>query len=411
MHRTHSRLYLVLAATAMLLISACSSEPAATATPTKTPQAAQDTVAVNPTLAVATSIPTVTAGVPTTLTPVVESTASPTSQPEPHGMEGWIGPVDYPDNVNPLTGEILSDPPALDRRPIAVKISNYPAQYVRPQSGLDMADLVFEHYAEGGVTRLTAVYYGQGAEQVGSVRSGRLIDLEIPAMYQAAFAYSGSSIGVRVRIRSSDFFDRVISPDFGYGEPYFYRVPRDGVAFEHTLYADLYDIWAWLENNDNNSRPDLEGLVFSEEIPEGDTGASAENITVGYIAGDSQVEWVYSAASGRYLRWQGGVAHTDRVSGAQLSAANVVILGAHHEDTDILEDNVAGGHYSIEIQLWGEGPATVFRDGLRYEGRWHRTDRADMTTFTDLEGTPLPFKLGNTWFQIVPLGFDRLIVE
>ena len=35
---------------------------------------------------------------------------------------------------------------------------------------------------------------------VGSIRSGRLIDLEIPRMYDAAFAYSGSSAGVRQRM-------------------------------------------------------------------------------------------------------------------------------------------------------------------------------------------------------------------
>ncbi|RMF36206.1 MAG: DUF3048 domain-containing protein, partial [Chloroflexi bacterium] len=85
---------------------------------------------------------------------------------------------------------------------------------MRPQAGLSFADLVFEHYAEGGVTRFTAVFLGHDAEKVGSIRSGRLIDLEIPAMYKAMFAYSGSSGGVKERIRNADFFpDRVISPD------------------------------------------------------------------------------------------------------------------------------------------------------------------------------------------------------
>jgi hypothetical protein len=326
-------------------------------------------------------------------------------------MEGLIGPEAYDPGVNPLTGLTVADPSTLERRPVAVKVSNSPARYVRPQSGLDKADLVFEHYAEGGVTRLTAVYYGQGANQVGSVRSGRLIDLEIPVMYQAAFAYSGSSIGVRDKIRASSFIDQVISPDFGYGEPYFVRMPRDGVPFEHTLFADLYDIWAWLNNNDDNARPDLKGLAFSEAVPESADAGEARDIFVGYIAGECQVKWVYSPGTGRYLRWQGGEAHTELLSGAQLSAANIVVVSAHHEDTDILEDNVGGGHYSIEIQIWGEGPATLFRDGLRYEGRWHRNDSKNMLTFTDLEGNVLPFKPGNTWFQLVPLGFNQLIVE
>lgn len=407
--RSTKRIFLLFLGLLLLLsLAACSAEPTATATPTKTPQPAEETGTTS-------GEPVATAAGPTaipTFTPaaVVEPTAvPPTETPTPAPViEGLIGPDEYPDDVNPLTGLVMADPTVLDRRPIAVKISNSPARYVRPHSGLDKADLVFEHYAEGGVTRLTAVFYGQGADTVGSVRSGRMIDLEIPAMYQAAFAYSGSSAGVKQLIRAADFFSRVISPDFGYGEPYFYRVPRDNVAFEHTLFADLYDIWAWLDSKNDNERPALHGLAFIEEPPAG--GALASSVFVGYIAGESQVKWVYNAGTGRFLRWQGGEAHTV-VDGTQLSAANVLIVGAHHENTDILEDNFGGGHYSIQIQVWGEGPATLFRDGQRYEGRWARAERADMLTFTDLDGNVLPLKPGNTWIELVPLGFSQLIVE
>ncbi len=400
------RYVVVLWGLAALLLAGCSSEPAATPTPTRTPQpegGQSQPAASLPAQAVPTAIPTFTAAASE---PTVDV---PTFTPTPEAVAGLIGPDTYPPDVNPLTGLTVTDPTVLDRRPLAVKISNSPMRYVRPQTNLDKADLVFEHYAEGGVTRLTAVFYSQGAGQVGSVRSGRLIDLEIPAMYQAAFAYSGSSVGVKAKIRGSDFFDRVISPDFGYGEPYFYRVLKEGWPIEHTMYADLFDIWAWLASKDNNIRPELKGLAFSEVAPEG--GAPAGNVLVGYIAGESVVKWVYSPSTGRYLRWQGGEAHTEALSGAQLSAANVLVVGAHHEDSDILEDNFGGGHYSIEIQVWGEGPATLFRDGMRYEGRWKRVNRDDMLAFTDLNGNILPFKPGNTWFQMVPLGFDKLIVE
>ncbi|MBN1315862.1 MAG: DUF3048 domain-containing protein [Anaerolineales bacterium] len=393
--------FLALVVFPVLVLSACSSEPEATATPTKT--SAPVEIQSEATNTVVVQIPT--------FTPKPDTTPTQTSTPEPtptEVIEGLIGPDKFKEGVNPLTGLTVDDPANLDRRPIAVKISNSPAKYVRPHSGLDKADLVFEHYAEGGVTRLTAVFYGQNSDKVGSVRSGRLIDLEIPAMYQAAFAYSGSSAGVKQKIRNVDFFDRVISPDFAYGEPYFYRVPKDGVAFEHTLFADLYDIWAWLDEKENNERPDLTGMAFLQSPPEG--GTEAKTVQIGYIAYESQVEWVYSAGTGQYLRWQGGEAHKV-VDGTQLSAANVIVVGAHHQNTDILEDTFGGGHYSIEIQVWGEGPASLFRDGMRYEGRWSRTNRDDVLSFTDLEGNVLPLKPGNTWFEMVPLGFDKLVVE
>jgi hypothetical protein len=391
----------ILITTMLILLAACGTEP--TSTPTAAPAATLPPAA--PPSASPTSIPTFTPS------PQQLTTEAPTPPPDvlPRTIEGLIGPNEFAADVNPLTGRTVADPATLDRRPIAVKISNSPAQFVRPQSGLNRSDLVFEHYAEGGVTRLTAIYYSQGADAVGSVRSARLIDLEIPAMLQSAFAYSGSSAGVQTRIRASDFFDRVLSPELGFGEPFFFRVPREGVPFEHTLFADLSAIWDWLARNNMNSRPALGGLAFSEAVPAG--GSPATRIYIGYVAQESQVEWVYTPGTGTYLRWQGGQPHSDALTGEQLSAANVVIVSAHHQETDFLEDNVAGGHFSIEIQIWGQGPATLFRDGQRFEGRWQRMDRNAMLAFYDLNGAILPFKPGNTWFQVVPLGFDQLQVS
>jgi hypothetical protein len=393
----------ILITTALLLLSACGAEP--TSIPALTAPPATAVPQAPPPSASPTSIPTFS---PSPQQPTAEASPPPPDV-QPGTVEGLIGPHDFASDVNPLTGRTVADPATLDRRPIAVKISNSPAQFVRPQSGLDRADLVFEHYAEGGVTRLTAIYYSQGADTVGSVRSARLIDLEIPAMLQAAFAYSGSSAGVQARIRASDFFDRVISPELGFGEPFFYRVPREGVPFEHTLFADLSAIWDWLARNNLNARPKLDGLAFNEAVPAG--GSPAARVFIGYVAQESQVEWVYMPGTGTYLRWQAGQPHSDALTGEQLSAANVVVVSAHHQETDFLEDTVGGGHFSIEIQVWGEGPATLFRDGRRCEGRWQRTDRNAMLAFYDLDGVVLPFKPGNTWFQIVPLGFDQLQVS
>jgi hypothetical protein len=391
MHTRINRIGWGLMIVMLFLLAACGAEPtsiaALTAAPaTMTPEV-QPPSASHPTAAVPTPLPS----------------------PQPRTVENLIGPDEFALNVNPLTGRTVADATTLDRRPIAVKISNSPAQFVRPQSGLNRADLIFEHYAEGGVTRLTAVYYSQGADAVGSVRSARLIDLEIPAMLQSAFAYSGSSAGVQARIRASDFFERVISPELGFGEPYFFRVPREGVPFEHTLFADLSAIWDWLARNNMNARPGIRGLAFSREVPTG--GSLATRVFIGYLAQESQVEWVYTPGTGTYLRWQGGQRQNDALTGEQLSFANVVVLSAHHQETDFLEDNVGGGHFSIEIQIWGQGPATLFRDGQRFEGRWERTDRNTMLAFYDLNGAILPFKPGNTWFQVVPLGFDQLQVS
>lgn len=379
----HRRGYLaIVVGLTLLLVSGCggSETPTATVTPTRTPQPTATVMLVPPTVTpTATPLPTT----PTPTTIAVE----------------MVTP--FPPDVNPLTGLQVADPTMLDHSPLAIKISNSPE--VRPQSGLNSADLIFEHYAEGGITRFTAVFYGTYPERVGSVRSGRLIDLEIPAMYQAPFAYSGSSAGVKERYRNSDLFpERIMSPDFGVGAPAFYRVPREGMAFEHTLFADPLALRQLAIERGVDQRPTFPRLMaFSESLPTIQGIQNATRVAIDYDA--SKTQWDYDPTSGRWLRTTAGVPHTDYLTGEQLRFANVIILYANHLETDILEDTWGGGHMSIEVQIWGQGPALVLRDGKMIPGFWQRSARGEMLTFIDGEGKALPLKPGNTWFEAVPL--------
>ncbi len=328
--------------------------------------------------------------------------------PQPPGQ---IGPLDFPPDVNPLTGETVSDPSLLDRRPLAIKISNYPA-CVRPQSGLSLADLVFEHYAEGGTTRFTAIFYSHNAPKVGSIRSARLIDLELPAMYRALFAFSGASDGVLKKLEAADFKDWIISPEFEPGHDAFYRVPKESLRGdcqlqEHTLFTSTDLLWADATTKGINVRQSLPGMAFNAAPPAG--GEPATTISLAYTA--AYVRWKYNAEVGRYFRYADGFTHTDASTGAPITAANVVVVFAHHQTTDIIEDFVGydprtkkGGNYSLEIQLWGVGPAIVYRDGLAYQVTWIRQERFSVLGLVDAAtGQLLPLKPGNTWFELVNL--------
>jgi hypothetical protein len=399
----------------VLLLIGCQTEPTATspglgAGSTPIPLSPTPTQTILPTstntpISIPTSLPPISTAeivVEDTAVPTPTFTPLPANTPEPSAtptIEGLIGPANFPTNINPLTGEVVRDPDVLNRRPLAIKVSNAPA-IVRPQAGLNSADLVFEHYAEGGLTRFTAVFYTHDADPVGSVRSGRLIDMEIAQMYDAAFAFSGASGPIKQMVRESNFFDRVISPDYGHGG--FWRVEDPSKAIEHTMFTSTYNLRWILEQRGQEVPPQFQnGMAFLAEplVP----GPSASRIEIGYDG--TNVYW--SSINGRYYRWTNGLIHTDANTDDQLNFQNIIVLAAHHQNTDFLEDN---NNYSIQIQLWGEGPVSVFRDGQRIDGLWQRTDPSHMLTFTDLEGNILPLAPGNTFFQIVPLGFDRLTV-
>jgi hypothetical protein len=387
-------------------LPACREPPQPTATPTRTPHG-------EPTL------------VPTTPAPIQVTTPTPlltnTPRPSPTAADTRLQ-VEFPPDVNPLTGEKVADPAVLDRRPLAVKISNFPP-LVRPQHGLSQADLVFEHPAEGGVTRFTAVFYSQTPELAGSVRSGRYLDMEIPQMVKALFAYSGSSAGLKQMFRDSNFFDRIVSPDFGApesGDP-FIRIPQGDKPFEHTLFAKPALVWRWAEAKGvDNTRQDLRGLAFSDEPLQ--PGQPAADLVIPAVAGDwaEPVEWRYDGTAGKYLRAINGVAHADAATGQQLAYANIILVWAPHIiDCHIKEDNVgfeavcnAAGHYSRQIQIWNLDPkqpggkAQIFRDGQAFAGYWMRAQPSDMLSFYLEDGSRLPLKRGNSWFEMLPLGFE-----
>lgn len=363
-----------------LLLAGCGqAEPQATPTPTRTP--APQTIATLP---------------PTATLPPSTPTLAPTTAP--------LVVTPLPPDVNPLTGLQVADIALLERIPVAIKVSNSPE--VRPQSGLNSADLVFEHYAEGGITRLTAIFYGADPTRVGSVRSGRLIDTEIPAMYGAIFGYSGSSAGVKERYRNSDLFpQRIASPDFGLGTPYFYRVPQEGKAFEHTLFSDPQALRKLAEERGINQRPAYErNLAFSETPPEG--GLPVDYFEINYLLRVCTAEWTYNADRGVWLRKTAGTVHNDYLTGEQIQANNVVIIYANHIEANFWEEMIGDASRwkrSIEIQVWGRGPVLVMRDGQMFNGYWERNERNHMLTFWFNEGEPMPLKPGNSWFQTVPL--------
>ena len=361
------------------------------------------------------SLPTITrTSRPITPTAAASPTRAATWTPTPDARIQTTFAAD----VNPLTGAKVTDPNVLNRRPLAVKISNYPPE-VRPQRGLSQADLVFEHILEG-VTRLTAVFYSQMPELVGSVRSARYLDLEIPSMYKSFFAYSGASGGIKLKIQNAPWFNRVMSPDFGVpdsGDP-FARIPEGNKAYEHTLFAKPALLYKWVQTHGmDNSRQNLQGMAFSD-VPIG-SSQPASGVVISYTWRSPHpaeiVRWRYDTATGHYLRSTDGMPWTDANNNRPVSAANVIVVYANHVTDCQIQENPLGidpdcktpGQFSIQIQIWGEGPVQIIRDGKVQSGRWIRINPTDMLAFVGADGKPLPLKRGNSWFQMVP--FDALV--
>lgn len=391
------RLVLLCLLPVVLLLVACGGEAEATPMPIAPP--APTAVAATAVLPTATIIASPTfLPPPPTIAPA--PTSGPTAEPATAGIS-LLTAADFGVDHNPLTGELVADPAQLQRRPLAIKISNAPPSYVRPQSGLNRADWVFEHTAEANITRFTLIMYGNDVEVVGPIRSARLIDVELPAMYDAALVFSGASVGVNQRLNASDFASRIIRSS----DPGYYRTGEDK-PFEHTLYGRPAVFRQGLEALGLNTPPNFNGLLtFTSEPPAGGTPASSVAIDYQW----ETVEWRYDAGNGRYYRWAAGEPHLDGSTGEQVSSANVVVIAPYHVEDGTICEQITNGictYLSVQIQLWGSGTGLILRDGQQYPVTWHRDGRNDLLTFTDADGSPFPLQIGNTWVQLVPTWYD-----
>jgi hypothetical protein len=382
----------------ILFLAACG--PKETPTPTEIPTA---TVTASPS-------PT-PSPIPPTATPTKTPTATPTSSPTPteepsllanYPPEGY-GPLDFPENINPLTGLPVEDPAILDRRPVTMKIANY-QRGVRPQWGLSLADIVYEYYHES-LSRFFALFYGNNAEEAGPIRSARFPDEDLVRMYKAVFAFGSADQRIRWRLYSTEFYNRLATvsdvpcpPSLQYPTC---RIDPDG--WNHLMTdTDILSQY-FTEQGIENGRQILDGMAFNILVPpDGEPGTS---VITRYSIG-SYNKWEYDPDSERYLRYQDSTDDqgegetfeqlTDRLTDEPIAADNVVVLLTRH-------DYYGQGTNWVLITLNGFGKAYVFRNGQVYLVNWARVESSDIISLTYDDGTRFPMKPGNTWFQVVGL--------
>jgi len=328
------------------------------------------------------------------------------SLPSLASAQDIIGPQVYPPGINPLTGLPVPNPEILNRRPMGVKVSNSPA-IVRPQYGLNSADIVWEHLLEGGVTRFTAFFLSEDVPRVGPIRSARLVDIPLAHIYGSFLAYSGMSTGTLDSMRADPvMISRLID---NRSCPPMCRIPREGVAFEHTLFGETAGMYVQAQQVGRNTTPDLvSGMAFSELPPSGGVSLNALNV----IYRNAETGWEYDPFSGRWLRSQNGEEHFDALSGSRISAANVAIVEANHIEQPFTYDGYWGnGNFAYAADLIGSGRLYLLRDGQYFTGQWRRSGPFAPLTFVDANGVPLPFKPGNTFFNLVPRWVDGYQLE
>jgi hypothetical protein len=379
----HTKKHLIpfIALIIILLVSGCSvqstPEPTSTHMPTRIP-----TKTITP-IPTSTVTCTTTASFTPTITPMI------------------AGPEEYPEGVNPLTGLIVDDPALLERRPVLIKVSNFPREG-RPHAGLSEADIVFDYYIGEGTNRFMALYYGQDSKKVGPIRSGRLVDAQLGRMYQGILGYaSADPYNVNPTI-VNNLGNRAISQNPNTCPA---LCSEGATQTVFTVFADTALLTEYFNKQAGISsyQPDLGGMFFESAQP--DEGETAQKISVKYNV-QNIGDWDFDEATGTYLRLEEEVDEwnninmvplTDRNNDERINAENVIVLFATYTQyAPTLHD--IGLWYNYNGQR-----AILFRDGVALDGIWKYVSQDRPIQFFTQNGDDLALKPGNTWIIIVGL--------
>jgi hypothetical protein len=384
--------YLFVAALLSLAFVACQS---ALTTPDEEPSQPPAVVAGQPTETA--TQPSPTESIAPTGTPSPTILPSPTSTVFIYAY----GPNDFPEEINPLTGLAVEDPGLLNRRPIVIKVTNFPRS-VRPQSGLSRADHVYEYYIADNFSRFVGVFYGRDASQVGPIRSARLFDAHVTRMYSGIFVFGWADDPILNFLFAPDLKPHLIveRPD---NCPPLCREPskKDKI---NNLFIDTTYIADYLKKRrTNNDRQDVSGLRFEAAVPSSGNPAGQIFIDFSLV---SFHHWDYDGDAGRYLRFQEAGGNTgdeleyaplvDALTQEQLSADNVIVIFTPHQffkkssSTEI-----------IDQPFMGEGLGYAFRDGRIYPLSWAREEADQLPELRLPDGSLYPLKPGITWWEIL----------
>ena len=299
-----------------------------------------------------------------------------------------------PPPVFPLTG-MPADPARSGRPAMTVKIDNAPP--ARPQSGIDVADLIYEEVVEGGVVRFAAVFHSNDAGTIGPVRSVRAEDALIVTPLRGYFVYSGGSEVFNDIIRKAPV--GLVSEDDG---PAGLLSRRRDRRSPYNLYTSTGIIYDKAPKRNEVPPPFASYRPAGQPLGGGASPTRELQVTMGER---TTTAWNYDDASGRWLRTTNGTPHVVE-GGNRLAFTNVVIQFCRYQGTGVVDQS---GTISPEAIVLGDGDVWVLSGPALARGRWAKPDAGAVTRFTDGGGQPLALQPGPTWICLAPAGTPTVV--
>jgi hypothetical protein len=270
-------------------------------------------------------------------------------------------------------------------RPMCIMIENHRA--ARPQSGLELADIVFEMLAEGGITRFMAVLAPEVKGVFGPVRSCRHYFTDFVSQFDGIYAHCGSSTQGLEAMKARKI--KSIN-EIKYGKP-FYRVKFR--KSPHNLYCRSENVLVGAKKYGLRMKTDI--APPAQQFLRNETPVSKGSKTLVQIKYHKRysVSYLYNKSENRYFRTVNTKPHIVYGTKQQLSTSNLIVMRA---DTKVIDS-----YGRLDIDFSGSGDATAYFGGEMVSGKWVKESPRDIIKFYDSSNNEIRFNPGNIWIQVV----------
>ncbi len=297
--------------------------------------------------------------------------------------------IQYP---NPLTGLEMQDETMPQARPVAVMLNDIKAAL--PQYGNSQADMIFELVAEGGITRMLALYQDvRAVSQIGSIRSTRPYYIDIAQGYDAILIHCGGSSEAysQMSARKTAHIDGI------YTSAIFWRDQQRAktVGSEHSMFTSGALICDYLPQT-GLRLTHADGYVLNQEFsdePSLRIWSPVQHLTVP-MSGYKSTTFDYDAAEGAYLVGQFETPYVDGQDGSQVAVQNVLVLY-----TSVYTTSDSYGH--MQVATTGTGTGLYCCGGVSAPINWFRPTVDDPFSYTLEDGSALVLQRGTTYVCVV----------
>jgi len=285
-------------------------------------------------------------------------------------------------------------------RPIAVMINNNHQAW--PHAGLEDAYITYEIIAEGGITRMMAVFKDKDTAKIGSVRSARPYYLDYALENDAIYVHFGWSDDAKADIASLEIDNINGLTD----SSVFWRDTSLKKSTEHTAFTSMEKIKEFAKekgyDRDTNKELLLKYSIDEISLDKREDAIKADKIYIKYSY-YTDTSYEYDKDKKVYLRSMSGTAHTDAITGDQYTAKNIIITPIK---------NYAYDSYGRQkLENIGSGEGYFITDGYAVPITWEKDSRSSQTIYKyKSSGKVIKVNDGNTFIQISPEG-ETLNIE